>query len=458
MRMTKESMVLLFLFLVAHLETLHSSLLASAFSLGPPTSSFDGTSAWRATRTTRGHATTCTSRHASTTDTDTKEKEDEQQIPFLDLPSSLEKPLESLKMIEFQKIFNDSSAKRRKYSKFDQEGKNLPQERDTSGFDFPGFANNFLKLFQSSDAEKEAAISDIVSKARDSLSTSSDVSDKRTFTELISTFDTYASLLAKVNDRYLSSIDWSTADPTSLFYYLEYEDERKNPSWKRRQHRFFDGIDIGDVAELNEYCDLAHISYADSMEELQQKLLNHATPCELVAADITSEPSKPANYVAIPRDQPSNSDSLEIIMGVRGTKTFADAITDLVCTDEDYRGGKAHAYMLKGGKFLVEQYTPLLERLLELSGKQSIELKLVGHSMGAGAASIAGIEFNDNPKIDAQVIGFGSPALLSEDLAVASTFITVSSIVFICAGRLGKRPLELSHVLLENRLSLTIKT
>ena len=36
---------------------------------------------------------------------------------------------------------------------------------------------------------------------------------------------------------------------------------------------------------------------------------------------------------------------------------------------------------------------------------------------GAGAASIVGMELNDDPKFDVQVIGFGCPALLSKELS-----------------------------------------
>lgn len=52
---------------------------------------------------------------------------------------------------------------------------------------------------------------------------------------------------------------------------------------------------------------------------------------------------------------------------------------------------------------------------------------LILSSLGAGAASIAAIEFNDNPRIDANAIGFGCPALLSKDLADKDYIITVVS-------------------------------
>ena len=66
----------------------------------------------------------------------------------------------------------------------------------------------------------------------------------------------------------------------------------------------------------------------------------------------------------------------------------------------------------------------MLEELLQKSGKSKIKLSLVGHSLGAGAASIAGMEGNDDPRFEVDVVGFGCPALVSKELAEASTYIT----------------------------------
>ena len=289
--------------------------------------------------------------------------------------------------------------------------------------DVSGLASDFLKLFGGGKRQQQQAISEIVAKARETTS-KSDVSDERSFRDLLEALNSYKEMINKVADKYISSIDLSNFEPTALFYYLEFEDERKNPSWKRRKHRFFDGIDIDRVERLNEYLDLARVSYADSVDDIQESLENHVRPCELLYAEVNSEPGKPANYVAIPRDQSKSSSHLEVIIGVRGTKSLADAITDLICEDVEYRGGKAHSFIVNSGKFIAKQHTKMLEDLLEHSGKSKLKVTLVGHSLGGGAASIAGFEFRDNEKFDVQVIGFGSPALVSQDLATKADFIT----------------------------------
>ena len=104
-------------------------------------------------------------------------------------------------------------------------------------------------------------------------------------------------------------------------------------------------------------------------------------------------------------------------MVVRGTRTVSDALTDAMMEATDYRGGKTHRGILQSGRYLVERHTELLEKLCQLAGKRKVKLTLVGHSLGAGAATIAAMEFNNHAMIQAEVVGFGCPSLLSRELA-----------------------------------------
>ena len=92
-------------------------------------------------------------------------------------------------------------------------------------------------------------------------------------------------------------------------------------------------------------------------------------------------------------------------------------MTDCVVDAVPYRGGKAHSGILNSGKWLVSEHKELLEKLRKLARKRGIKLTLVGHSLGAGAASIAGIEFHHMNKFKVNVIGFGCPSLLSVELS-----------------------------------------
>ena len=134
-----------------------------------------------------------------------------------------------------------------------------------------------------------------------------------------------------------------------------------------------------------------------------------------------------------------------MIIGVRGTKSASDAITDLLCDTVEYNGGLAHSFILESGKYIAEKHRELIEDLRVKSGKKQVIVTLIGHSLGAGAASIAGMELYNfaqkqgnlngsvkngrqsksiKPTMEVKVIGFGCPALLSENLARDASYIT----------------------------------
>ena len=264
----------------------------------------------------------------------------------------------------------------------------------------------------------EQSIQDMIDTARESAQhDGSDTADEKSFQEVLGILRQYFTELKGTVDKCFANMDLSTLRPTSLFYYLEKEDEHKNPSWKRRMHRFYPGVGVERMNQLNDALTLARVSYMDRVEEAKERLESLTDPYELVYCNLVGEPNQPAHYVAIKQHQNQFSPVLELVMGVRGTKTIADAITDLLCEEEDYRGGKAHSGVLASGKYIAEKHAPLLQELLESSGKQSIEVKLVGHSLGAGAAAIAAMEFKNQPDIDVKVVGFGAPAMLSQELS-----------------------------------------
>ncbi len=292
---------------------------------------------------------------------------------------------------------------------------------------FQQIATGFMSLISGNEEAKNEALADLVAQARDKMQ-KGELHDNLTIEEVFELVKTYVALIQQVADKYVGGIDLSKLTPTTFIYYLEREDERKNPSWKARMHRFCSTIDLDKVDELNRDLELALLAYADTVTDIEKGLSGAAVPADLVYANVDSAPGEPAHYVAIPRHQETKgfltAPPLEVIMGVRGTKSIADAITDILCDSERYRGGKAHGYILKGGKFLFEKHRATLEEICRKAGRSKIKLKLVGHSLGAGAASIAGIEFNELSNFEVEVVGFGCPACLSKDLAEKSTFIT----------------------------------
>ena len=268
-----------------------------------------------------------------------------------------------------------------------------------------------------------STVEDLVEKAR-SLGEQGDLADKASLSGILSMIQSSVERLEEGMDTFLQGDSLPVIHPSNLFYYLEREDEVKNPSWRRRKHRFYPGVDVDKVDELNAKLGLAKLSYTKTMEEIRNRLENEFN-CEMMYCSMNSQPLKPSHFVAVKKDQSQWSSSLECLLVVRGTDDMNDVITDLIASSEDYRGGKAHSGMLESGRFLANKHKLLFQKLLELSGKRRIKLELIGHSLGAGAASIAAIELNDLSYIDVEVYGFGSPALLSKDLSeTTKPFIT----------------------------------
>lgn len=305
---------------------------------------------------------------------------------------------------------------------------------------FEDMTNNFMKLVKGEPKQNEGeqAVSDIVASVRENIE-HVEADEASTLLDVIKLFGAYKGKLGECAKKYIGSINLGKLSPTAILYYLEREDELKNPSWKRRKHRFNASVKIEKVSELNEALDLALLCYADTADEIREGLDKFRTPYDLVSVSVKSTPGQPANFVAVRRDQTSTSrirktsSNLYVIIGVRGTKTAADAITDLLCDTEDYNGGKAHSFILESGKYIAEKHQKLLEELRVKFGKSKVKVKLIGHSLGAGAASIAGMELHRmattsssslSPKLEVQVIGFGCPALVSKELAENATYIT----------------------------------
>ncbi|CAB9518250.1 Sn1-specific diacylglycerol lipase beta [Seminavis robusta] len=281
------------------------------------------------------------------------------------------------------------------------------------------------------------SIQRVVNQARQSAE-QGDVSDNKSLDEVLAVLKEYAMALEATATKFLGQVDLSNLFPTNLFYYVEHEDAVKNPSWKRRMHRFYPGIDLGRMEDLNDDLQLAFLSYADSVDEIQEGLENHKTPFQVVLVDTNSYPNRPAHFIAVKRSQPIWSPYLEVLVCVRGTKTIEDALTDLLCDDVAYKGGKAHSGVLEGGRYLAEKHKPLLLELLKSSGKPKMKVRLIGHSLGAGAASIIGMEWNDDPNLEVEVIGFGCPALLSKELSESTKgYITTVIADNDCVPRLS---------------------
>lgn len=271
-------------------------------------------------------------------------------------------------------------------------------------------------LLNPTEKQQNEALERILETAHKSAARG-DIQDKKSIAEIQSLLSTSLQKMQSMMEESFGHVDVTKLSPAASYYFVEREDETKNPSWKRRMHRFHPGIDFALVEDLYEALYVADLSYADSVQEIQEGLQKAKHPVEMIYCNTVSYPGRPAHLLLLLKDQSIWSSSLEVILVVRGSKTLSDVITDCLLEATDYRGGKGHAGILDSGRYLVEKHIDLLQSLRKAAGKRKIKLTLIGHSLGAGAATIAGIEFNDVEEIDAKVVGFGCPALLSQELS-----------------------------------------
>jgi hypothetical protein len=222
-----------------------------------------------------------------------------------------------------------------------------------------------------------------------------------------------------------------------LWYYLRRDEELKTGAWKRRQHFYFKKLEEGVAVlqELHRALYLSHLAYVDTEEEVLEGLKTFdGNRWELFYSDTEGQPAEPAHFFAIhkqaaqfkkskkpksklPWKRAVEEDELEVMLVVRGTKSLGDMLSDGLLEAVDYRGYKAHGGIMKSGTYIADKHLNRLRDLLEASGRSKLKLWIFGHSLGAGTAAIAAMEFNDHDFIDVSAVGFGCPALVSPELS-----------------------------------------
>ena len=228
----------------------------------------------------------------------------------------------------------------------------------------------------------------------------------------------------------------------AFIYYLGIAESKYTPSYKRREHRFYPALEVEMLIDLHDALYLATISYLPSVQDITEALDDYdngtsRSPWVLVYCDVKSQPKEPGHFICLKREQETidgdhsssgsntfrfpwqkdNKKVLDVLIVVRGTKEISDVLSDSLIEPDPFRDGVAHGGIAQAGKFLVEKHTEFLETLLNESKRDMMRLNLIGHSLGAGAAAIACIEFNKHPKIEAKSVGFGCPPILSKDLS-----------------------------------------
>jgi len=108
----------------------------------------------------------------------------------------------------------------------------------------------------------------------------------------------------------------------------------------------------------------------------------------LLAAQYAPDISRgcPAYYLALADSDSSSSPEKEVLLCIRGTYSAEDVFTDLLAVGSSFgeTGHKAHAGIAKAAGFLSAKFGTLLRALYDAG----LTVTLVGHSLGAGVASL----------------------------------------------------------------------
>jgi hypothetical protein len=232
-------------------------------------------------------------------------------------------------------------------------------------------------------------VSNVMASQLGDLSTTESVFSADDFKKVITT------LLEQVRDNF-EDVPIFDIDPLAFVYYLEKEDRMKNPSWKRRLHRFMPSIKLETVYGLHDALYLSQLSYVDTVEEVQHGLQSYkGAKYELVYCTTEGRPQQPANILVIKKEGSvpgskkhnysllSKKEYVECVLIVRGTKTLEDMFSDALLEATPYRDGMAHHGVCQSGLYLVQKHTDALLNILKMSGRDKVKLTILGHSLGA---------------------------------------------------------------------------
>ena len=181
-------------------------------------------------------------------------------------------------------------------------------------------------------------------------------------------------------------------------------------------HRYHKLIEFGTILELHDALYLMQIAYLPSDERIKNEVNKFRNGTyEVVYTETTGQPTEPAHFIMIPKveeatiqeeDRSSVSISnlvgssrqesvLEIIIALRGSGDIGDFVSDSMLNATSYRSGVAHDGILKSGKFLAKLHIEKIRELWKVSGRDRVQVLLVGYSLGAGVAAIAAMELNE---------------------------------------------------------------
>ncbi|KAG4976751.1 hypothetical protein AAZX31_13G104100 [Glycine max] len=208
--------------------------------------------------------------------------------------------------------------------------------------------------------------------------------------------------------------DWSLSDLTIGLYLIYLRQASTHP------FEDIKGIPIlseSIVQDLIYHIELAKGAYRDNPCSISRNSMLRENNVKKFVKN--SSVMRPAYYIGV------DTRKKLVILGIRGTHTFYDLITDILSSSDGevtYEGYSTHFGTAESARWFLRHEIEIIRKCLEKH--EGFKLRLVGHSLGGAIASLLAImihrksskELGFSPDI-VSAVGYGTPPCVSRELA-----------------------------------------
>ncbi|XP_010679220.2 uncharacterized protein LOC104894639 isoform X3 [Beta vulgaris subsp. vulgaris] len=221
-------------------------------------------------------------------------------------------------------------------------------------------------------------------------------------------------IIASIQRSKIGIQDWSLGDLTLGLYLMYLRQASSSP------HEDVKGVQVTSesvIQDLIYHLELARGCYRDTAAGLaKQSMLRESNILKFIR---NSSVMRPGYYIGIdPRRK-------LVILGIRGTHTVYDLVTDIVSTsdgDVTFDGFSTHFGTAEAARWFLNHELGTIKKCLHQH--EGFRLRLVGHSLGASTASLLAMmlrkksatELGFDPNI-VTAVGIATPPCVSKELA-----------------------------------------